>query len=80
MTKFITINTPTVYRLAHVVADCGSSRGFEEFYKVRRVGNSVLIAQCCHKYDHFLSLSEYGKDVNCGFLSTPEGTWGKGWR
>lgn len=79
MTKFITINAPAVDWLTHVVVDCGASGGSTEFYKVRTVGSSVLIAQRCHNNSGcFFLLFEYEKDVKGGFLAIPEGEIGEG--
>lgn len=48
VTKFITINVPAVDWLAYVVAGCSALAGSSKFYKVRRDGSRVLLAQCCH--------------------------------
>lgn len=64
-----------------MVGACGVSVGLLEFYKSRRNGSQVLLAQCCHnKYGRFLTLSEYGREVRCGFIAVPEGSKGEGWR
>lgn len=47
-----------------------------EFYKIRRRGNQILVAQrCFNNFGHFLSLLEFGQQR--GFIAVPEGS--EGW-